>query len=219
MLLQAVQLSRSFRASGTVIQAVSDVQLEMQAGEFCLIQGPSGGGKTTLLAMLGGMLRPSSGQVLWKGVDPYNLSSKRRAALRRSSIGFVFQSMHLLPYLNVVENVALPQADRKLDDQSRNRLQALGLESRLRHRPGQLSAGERQRVALARALAMEPELLLADEPTGNLDPESAALVAQCLEEYRQNGGAVVLVSHHRRDEWKATRRASLEQGRLLFLDR
>ena len=201
-----------FASARGPVTALAGVDLELRGGELCVVRGPSGSGKSTLLLALGGMRRPTEGTVRFRGSDVYAGPLATRDAYRERSVGFVFQGMHLLPYLNALENAALPRRARRSDVQAR--LEVLGLGPRLHHRPGALSAGERQRVALARALAGEPELLLADEPTGNLDPESAAIVLAELEAFRARGGAVALVTHERELPFTPTREHSLVAGHL-----
>ena len=216
-LLSSTDLRREFRRGQEVIRAVSGVTLQVAAGDYMRIHGSSGAGKSTLLYVLGGMLRPSSGSVQIEGQDLYALSAGHRRAIRNRTIGFAFQGMHLLPYLSAVANVALGCVGRTKGEslrQAHDSLEALGLESRSGHRPGELSAGERQRVALARALVAAPALLLADEPTGNLDDESAQLVCGQLEGFRKQGGAVVLATHDARLDQGPTRRYELRAGCL-----
>ncbi len=199
LLLDVQALRRSFRASrrAAEVLALDGLDLSIEAGEFVVLRGPSGCGKTTLLLTLGGLRRPTSGSVHFEGEDLFLLPSARRCALRRGPIGFMFQEMHLLPYLDAQANVALAAAGSTSQRSSRAAeiLSELGLAGRLKHRPAQLSAGERQRVAVARALAQDPSVILADEPTGSLDPENAEAVMEQLQRYQQSGGTVVLVTH------------------------
>ena len=180
------------------VTALAGIDLHIEQGRFIVLRGPSGSGKTTLLLSIAGMLHPTSGRVLYDGRDLYAMSRGRRARLRARQIGFVFQTFHLIPYLSVSDNVALAGRaagsgpGREYQD---SLLSNLGLADRRSHRPAQLSSGERQRTALARALANRPRLLLADEPTGNLDPDHARRVLDHLDEFRRGGGTVVLVTH------------------------
>ncbi len=200
-MLVARGITREFRnRRGARIVAVAPTDLEVRDGEYVAIVGASGSGKTTLQLMLGAMLTPSSGEVVLGGQDVYAMSDAERAALRREQIGFVFQSFHLVPYLSARENVQVPLwlagvAPGEQVARADTLLSQLGLGERADHRPGELSAGQRQRVALARTLANEPALVLADEPTGNLDPESALVVADFLYERSRAGAAVVVVTH------------------------
>ena len=205
------------RASGDV-RSLRGVDLSVRPGEFITIRGPSGCGKTTLLLMLGGMLHPSSGRISVAGQDVYALDARRRAQLRASSIGFVFQMFHLVPYLSVLENVIL--ASSLLDgtvsrDRSRALLKQLGLSGREDHKPSELSAGERQRTAIARALVNRPKLVLADEPTGNLDPENAGEVFRYLSEFHHSGGTVLVVSHGSMAESFSDRVIHMREGNIV----
>ncbi|MEM7316055.1 MAG: ATP-binding cassette domain-containing protein, partial [Planctomycetota bacterium] len=158
-------------------------------------QDPSGSGKSTLLLIAGGMMRPSSGTVSHNGEDLYSLSPAERTVWRRKHVGFVFQQIHLLPYLNVRDNIRLSAG--KISKSELNRwLSQLELADRATHRPAELSVGEQQRVALIRAIIGKPALLMADEPISHLDPESAGLVVEALDAYRTDGGAVMMVTHH-----------------------
>ncbi len=182
------------------VRSLDKVTLEVKAGEFLVLRGPSGCGKTTLLLTAGGMLRPTSGRVMLEGRDLYALDQRERNRVRRQTIGFVFQMFHLLPYLNVRENILLaansdPEGTAARRELARALLERLGLESRAHHRPCALSTGERQRTAIARALLNRPRLVLADEPTGNLDPENATEVFRQLQEFHRAGGTVLLVTH------------------------
>jgi ABC-type lipoprotein export system ATPase subunit len=177
------------------VTALSPFDLNMEKGEFVAIKGASGSGKTTLLLALGGMLRPTEGEIKYKGANLYELSSSELGNYRSNEVGFVFQMFHLVPYLNVEENVRLAVSNGNQTSQPLELLDQFGLSDRLTHTPGELSAGERQRVALARALVNEPEMILADEPTGNLDPENDRQVFKYLSEYHQKGGTVAVVTH------------------------
>lgn len=199
-LIEVAELRRSFRgpARSGDVHALAGVDLCIDRGEFVVLRGPSGCGKSTLLLTLGSLRRPTTGSVRFGGRDLYALPASERRKLRAGPIGFVFQEMHLLPYLDARANVALGVrgvSKSEAATRAREVLQDLGLGDRLAHRPSQLSAGERQRVAVARALVREPEVILADEPTGSLDPESAALVLALLCRFHGGGGTVVLVTH------------------------
>ena len=199
-MIRLTDVSKVYRKSGKEIRALDGLSLSVSRGEFVAVRGPSGSGKTTLLLTAGGMIRPTAGHVLLDGEDLYSLSARRRARLRGEKIGFVFQMFHLLGYLSVLENVlsaglAAGASGRAGKRRAVELLEHVGLGDRLGHRPGELSAGERQRVAMARALMRRPELILADEPTGNLDPDSASAVMSYLGEYHRDGGTVLLVTH------------------------
>ncbi|MEM7261304.1 MAG: ABC transporter ATP-binding protein [Planctomycetota bacterium] len=215
-MIRAIELNKSYEARPTQVAALSDVSVSLSKGEFLTVRGPSGAGKSTLLFSLGAMLEPDSGRVEIGGVDVYGASERERNALRRDRIGFVFQRFHLVPYLSVLENVLLgsesPSAE--LREKARSRLGVLGLGSRLEHLPSELSAGESQRCALARALLSEPTFVLADEPTGNLDPETSETVIDELRAYRDAGAGVLVVSHGPLAAEAADRVLTLRAGRL-----
>ena len=177
------------------VTALAPIDLEVKQGEFVAVKGVSGSGKTTLLLMLGGMLRPTQGKVLFEGADIYSQPGPARAEYRATEVGFVFQMFHLVPYLNVAENIQLAVRNGNAGNRPSELLEQFGLGHRLTHTPGELSAGERQRVALARALVNQPRLILADEPTGNLDPENERQVFEHLGAFHQSGGTVILVTH------------------------
>ena len=204
-MIRLTEVSKAYHKAGKEIRALDAFSLAVARGEFVAVRGPSGSGKTTLLLTVGGMIRPTAGEVLLDGRELYSLSAGQRARLRAEKIGFVFQMFHLLGYLSVLENVRSaclaggrqrPGASRSAArDRAIELLEHVGLADRLAHRPGELSAGERQRVAMARALMRRPELILADEPTGNLDPDSASAVMSYLGDYHRDGGTVLLVTH------------------------
>jgi len=194
------------------VTALSPFDLNMEKGEFVAIKGASGSGKTTLLLALGGMLRPTEGEIKYKGANLYELSSSELGNYRSNEVGFVFQMFHLVPYLNVEENVRLAVSNGNQTSQPLELLDQFGLSDRLTHTPGELSAGERQRVALARALVNEPEMILADEPTGNLDPENDRQVFKYLSEYHQKGGTVAVVTHGSTADEFADRIVKLKAG-------
>ncbi len=197
------EVDKTYRASGAAVRALAGVSLEIPVGEFAVVRGPSGSGKTTLLSLVGGLATPTGGRVRVADEDLGAMSSGLRAAFRARRIGFVFQTFHLVPYLSVWDNVALaaiPDEHASAKDRARELLARFRLEHRLAHRPGELSTGECQRVAIARALLNRPSLLLADEPTGNLDSENAASIVELIAAYHREGGTVVLVTH---EEWIA----------------
>lgn len=220
MLLQLEQISKTYTGKAGQVQALSDVSLNLDAGEFVAVQGPSGCGKTTLLLTAGGLLRPDAGRVLIDGENPYGLDSDARAKFRGRSIGFVFQQFHLVPYLDVLDNVlaptlALGDSQEDVHQRAWQLIEHLGLTDREHHVPSELSSGERQRAALARALLNKPRLLLADEPTGNLDHQNADAVLGYLKEFADSGGAVLLVTHDDRAVPFAQRVIRLRDGRTV----
>ncbi|MGK0184856.1 MAG: ABC-type lipoprotein export system ATPase subunit [Verrucomicrobiales bacterium] len=208
-------LTKSYRTKGGgSLDVINGLNLEVGSGEFVVIRGPSGCGKTTLLLALGGMLRPSSGKILIGGTDVYALDSRARAAFRASSIGFVFQMFHLIPYLDVLENVLLGISNQSVSgdrQRAEQLIDRLGMSPRRFHRPSELSAGERQRVAIARALINQPKLILADEPTGNLDPDNADEVVGYLADYKADGGTVIMVTHGSNADQTADRIIQLDE--------
>jgi len=217
-MIRCDEVTKIFRKNGAEVVSLDRFTAEVAEGEFVAVRGPSGCGKTTLLLTLGGMQRPSAGSVQLGGRDLYALSPSERARLRSSEIGFVFQMFHLVPYLDLLGNVLLACPGKPSDAVRRRAgelMDELGLAKRASHRPGELSAGERQRLAVARALLNRPKLILADEPTGNLDPENAAEVIRHLAEFHRGGGTVVLVTHGAAADAHADRTLRLEQGRVL----
>ena len=217
-MIRCDEVTKIFRKNGSEVTSLDRFTAEIGTGEFVAVRGPSGSGKTTLLLTLGGMQQPSAGLVQFGGRDLYALSPADRAGLRSAEIGFVFQMFHLVPYLDLMGNVLLASPGKPgqaLRQRAAGLLDELGLAERATHRPGELSAGERQRLAVARALLNRPKVILADEPTGTLDPENAAEVIRHLGEFHQAGGTVVLVTHGTAAETHADRILRREQGRLL----
>ena len=218
MMIRCDEVTKIFRKNGSEVTSLDRFTAKVAEGEFVAVRGPSGSGKTTLLLTLGGMQRPSAGSVQLAGRDLYALSPAERARLRSSEIGFVFQMFHLVPYLDLLGNVLLAcpgKPSAEVRQRASGLMDELGLADRASHRPGELSAGERQRLAVARALLNRPKLILADEPTGNLDPENAAEVIRHLAEFHRGGGTVVLVTHGAAADAHADRTLRLEQGRLV----
>ena len=217
MLISLDHITKTYTGDTGPIVAVDDVSVSVEAGEFVAVVGPSGCGKTTLLLVAGGLLRPEDGEVNIDGTDPYSLSGEQRARFRAEQIGLVFQQFHLVPYLNVLDNVmapALVTGETSARERAETLVERFGLTDRLGHRPGQLSTGERQRVALARALLNEPRVILADEPTGNLDGDNSEQVLQALKAFTDEGGAVLLVTHDPDAVAFAGRQVMLQGGQL-----
>jgi lipoprotein-releasing system ATP-binding protein len=201
MSLKATQLTKDYPTRAGALAVLRGIDLELARGEAAVVMGPSGSGKSTLLHILGTLDAPTGGTVLLDGQDPFRLSEPALADFRNRHIGFIFQDHHLLPQCSVLENVLLPtlvsREDRaEAERWARELLGRVGLAGRLEHRPAELSGGERQRVAIARALVRKPFLLLADEPTGNLDRTTAASVGQLLVELHQEQRTVLLVVTH-----------------------
>ena len=217
-MIQLGKVCKTYGVLSKPTHALKDVDLNIGKGEFCIITGPSGSGKTTLLLGIGGMLRPSSGSVTIKGLDIYSMNSSERTRFRASNIGFVFQTFYLIPYLNVLENVLLSarlRRDRSGHRKAEELIDQLGITDRIQHKPSELSAGECQRVAMARALILQPEIILADEPTGNLDPDNSLEVINILEDYHKGGGTVILATHGKDAVQYADRIFSLNKGEIV----
>jgi putative ABC transport system ATP-binding protein len=197
-MLEFREVSKFFQGPDGQVQALKSVSLSVGASELVVVQGPSGCGKTTLLLTAGGLLKPNSGTVFIDGENPYHLGMNRRSTLRAEKIGFVFQQFFLVPYFSVLENVLAPSAARPqagVLERARELICHFNMEHRINHLPNQLSTGECQRTALARALLNNPKLILADEPTGNLDEENGKIVLGYLSEFADDGGAVLIVTH------------------------
>jgi putative ABC transport system ATP-binding protein len=215
---RAEGLTKCYRRGVEEVRALDGVELTLEAGEFVAVVGPSGSGKSTLMNLLGCMDRPTAGRLWIAGEEVAGLGDAGLTRMRRAHIGFIFQQFHLLPTLTVLENVLLPASfgGRKVDGSARARvlLERVGLGRRLHHRPSQLSGGEMQRVAVARALINSPKLLLADEPTGNLDTEASAVVLDLFRALHAEGLTVVLVTHNPELAARAGRVIRLRDGRI-----
>jgi len=218
--IEAHGLTKIYGDNGNSVRAVDGLSFEIQAGEFVAVMGESGSGKSTLLSILGGLLSPNQGSLIADGLDLYRLSRDQRANFRREFLGFVFQSFHLLPYLTVIENVMLPLATAKLG-RKRSRAMALaalervGLASKAGRLPDQISGGEQERTALARAIVNQPPILLADEPTGNLDSKTSGQVIEMIGELNREGMTVVMVTHSAACARAAGRILTMSDGRLV----
>ncbi|MYF70182.1 MAG: ABC transporter ATP-binding protein [Proteobacteria bacterium] len=219
-MIELQQVSRHFQVGDQTVHALDHVDLTIESGEFISIMGPSGSGKSTLLNILGLLDRPTHGSYRLNGADVAKLDDSRLADQRQQNIGFVFQSFHLIPRLNALENVELPMvlagvpmASRR--ERARQVLQSMGLGERLDHRPDQLSGGERQRVAIGRAIVMNPKVLLADEPTGNLDSQSSKEVIDILHRLNRDGLSLLVVTHDPEIGGQARRRLAMRDGRII----
>ncbi len=218
--LEAVDVTRSYQLDGVTVQALRGVSVRIDRGDYVAVVGPSGSGKSTLMHLLGGLDRPTTGVLRVGGRDIAALSEDELAQVRNATIGFVFQAFQLLGRTSAVDNVAMPLVYRGLRRSERRRLaraalERVGMGHRLDHRPGQLSGGEQQRVAIARALVGDPQVLLADEPTGNLDTRTGEQVLALLEELnREQEVAVVLVTHDREVAARARRQIRVRDGQL-----
>ncbi|WP_273186932.1 ABC transporter ATP-binding protein [Hyphomonas adhaerens] len=219
--LELLGIKRVYKTAAGELNVLSDADLKLQAGELVGLIGPSGSGKSTLLHTAGLLERPEAGAVLLDGIDCLKLDDKARTAMRRSKIGFVYQFHHLLPEFNAADNVAMPLmiagVSRKAARETALELLAeMGLDHRADHQPGQMSGGEQQRVAIARALANTPRLVIADEPTGNLDPTTTARVfATFIKMAREEGAAVLVATHNHALTTHMDRVLTLEDGKLV----
>jgi lipoprotein-releasing system ATP-binding protein len=221
-IVRASSIGKSYRDNLSNLEVLKDISFTVVQGEFLVIQGPSGAGKSTLLHILGGLDNPTCGAVYFRGTDIYTLDENTRSAFRNQQVGFVFQFFHLLPELNALENVLLPGILKSWWERKKSSvvalelLERLGLSSRLKHRPQALSGGEQQRVAIARALINRPQLLLCDEPTGNLDSENGKKILQLLIELNQSQKiTIVMVTHDQDIAGGASRVMHLKDGIIL----
>ncbi|MBW2508738.1 MAG: ABC transporter ATP-binding protein [Deltaproteobacteria bacterium] len=222
-LVSVQNVSKSFEHEGRSLEVLQGIDLDIASGEMVTIVGPSGAGKSTLLHLIGTLDLPTEGRIFYEGQDVTRLGSSELAEFRNQSIGFVFQFHHLLPEFTALENVLMPgliQGRRRLEERARQLLDEVGLSARLTHRPGELSGGEQQRVALARALLMKPKLVLADEPTGNLDSQTSESVqALFLDLNRRHGTTFLIVTHSRDFAAMMPRRVSMKDGRIVSDER
>lgn len=218
-MLKANAVSRIFKRKHGTVVALDNVSLEIKEGEFVSIIGPSGSGKSTLLLMLGGMSHPDQGTVLWQNQSIYDWDITQRSKWRGTSVGFVFQSFNLVPYLTVHQNVSVGYSlanNGTIHNQSIDSiLQELDLTARKDHLPSELSVGQQQRVALARALVKKPRLILADEPTGNLDPETGKEVMEIIKRQHATGTTVVIITHDPNISKQAQRTVKIVEGEIV----
>jgi putative ABC transport system ATP-binding protein len=217
--IELKNITRTFQLGDTTVRALSSVSVAIEAGEYVAIMGPSGSGKSTMLNLLGLLDRPNIGRYQLEGRDVTTLTSDEQAAVRRNRIGFVFQSFHLVPRLTAAENVALPLMLAGMTPEARRQrvddaLEKVGLTSRAGHRPDELSGGQRQRIAIARAIIMKPAMLLADEPTGNLDRHTGQEVIELLEALNNAGTTLIVVTHDPAMGRRARRRLLMVDGVL-----
>jgi putative ABC transport system ATP-binding protein len=216
----ADHLTKTFGAGAAAVPAVSDISFHVDPGEFIAIMGESGAGKSTLLGILGAMNAPSSGRLVVDGIDVYRLHAEQQADFRREYLGFVFQSFHLVPYLTVLENVMLPVVVTRRSKKEKRALalEALaqvGLADKADRLPGEISGGEKERVAVARAIVNEPPILLADEPTGNLDSKTSREVMRMFQRLNDSGMTIIMVTHSAECAGHARRILRIADGRLV----
>lgn len=220
MLLEVKSLEKSYPRGDQTVNALRGVSLEIKEGQFVSIMGPSGSGKSTLLHLMGGLDRPTRGQVILKGEAIDQLSDDALSLFRRKKLGFIFQFFNLLPTLSALENVALPrlldgQTMKSIEPKAKELLETMGLSHRMHHKPDQLSGGEMQRVAIARALVSDPLLLLADEPTGNLDSKTGESILKILKDMSEKmGKTIVMVTHDPKAAATGNRLIRLRDGNL-----
>jgi len=224
-LLSATNLHKTYRMGSQDLHVLRGVDFQIARGEWIAIVGASGSGKSTLLHILGALDRPTDGEVMYDGRQIFALSRLQQDAYRNKHVGFVFQQYHLLPELNVLENVTISamigegffgwqKKKKAAREQAMKIIESLGMKDRIKHRPGKLSGGERQRVAIARALVNNPDVLLADEPTGNLDADTGKQILDVFRELHNTGQAIVMVTHDDRVAKQADRQVRLESGKL-----
>jgi putative ABC transport system ATP-binding protein len=218
--IKAENLSKKYGTGELAVAAVSEANFEIDAGEFVAIMGESGSGKSTLLSILGTLNSPTSGHLTVNGQDVYALGQDERADFRRQSVGFVFQNFNLLSYLTLMENVMLPLATLKAKKREKQRmaynaLERVGLAEKIKRLPGQVSGGEQERVAIARAIVNKPPILLADEPTGNLDTKTGRLIMEFLRSLNNEGITIVMVTHSAEYSHFAGRTLHMSDGMLV----
>jgi len=218
--IELIDVRKVYRIGGEEVYAVNGVSMRVEEGEFLCIMGASGSGKTTLLSLMGCLDRPTSGKVLIDGIDTTALSDRELTDIRRDKIGFVFQQYHLIPTLTAFENVELPMLLKGVPKEERERkamklLEIMGIANAANRKPSELSGGMQQRVAIARALANDPEILLCDEPTGNLDTKSGEVVMNLIKEQNERGVTVVLVTHDPEIARYAERVVRIRDGRII----
>jgi putative ABC transport system ATP-binding protein len=219
-LIEITNLKKQYTSGNEVVEALRGVDITIETGEFITIMGQSGSGKSTLLSVLGGMNHPTTGEVEMAGVNIYQLPGEKLADFRAQSLGFVFQSFHLISYLTAIENVMLPLAIVKMStgakkSAARKSLERVGLGSKLDRLPNQLSGGEQERVAIARAIVNNPHILLADEPTGNLDSKTSEEVMALFRELNDAGQTVVMVTHNTGNGAYSDRTITLKDGMVV----
>ena len=223
-MIDVSDVTKSYTIGGNQVNALNDVCLEISEGDFMAVTGPSGSGKSTLLYTLGGLLTPNTGRVLVNESDIYSLNQRMRAKFRRDNVGFIFQTFELLPYLTALENVMLPLSidgvsDWEQEDRAYDSLEKVGLDERADHKPTELSGGEQQRVAVARGLVNDPKILLADEPTGNLDQKTGDGIMGLLSDLNDEGQTIVFVTHDQSRTVIANKVIGMIDGGIMTVNR
>ncbi len=218
-LIEINKLNKTYESGGECVPALCDVDLNIEKGEFISVMGPSGSGKSTLLTILGGLSHPTTGDVVVDGIPIYKLPLEKLADFRREYLGFIFQSFQLIPYLTVVENVMLPlsitqRTNREQMEMAEGILEKIGLRGKGKRLPDQLSGGEQERVAIARALVNSPPILMADEPTGNLDSKTGKEIMDLFKSLNKEGQTIVMVTHNPESMAFSTRTLFLKDGRV-----
>ena len=219
-MISVKNLKKTYLLGGEEVHALDDVSLSIKEHEFVAIIGQSGSGKSTFMNMLGCLDRPDSGKITLDGTDILKCKEKELSVIRNKKIGFIFQQFHLLPKLSALENVELPliyqgMQTKKRREKAVKALKAVGLEKRMNHKPNQLSGGQQQRVAIARALVGEPSLILADEPTGNLDSRSGKEIMMLLHNLYEEGNTIVLITHDNNVAMEAPRQVQISDGKII----
>ena len=211
-MIELRNISKEYVKGKEVFTALKDISFKIGKGDFCFVTGPSGAGKSTLLYVIGGLIRPDSGVALYNGRDIYSMNSTDVNLYRKKNLGFMFQQFHLMPYLTVAGNIKLACSGKKQAEKTGYYLEKCSLAAVSKKYPSELSVGEKQRTAFIRAIISDPEILLADEPTGNLDQLNSDVLMSLVKEYYDGGGTVVMVSHNREFEKYATMSIELSQG-------
>jgi len=213
-MIELLNISKKYKKGIDVFTALKDISLKIGRGDFCSVIGPSGAGKSTLLYVIGGLIHPDSGSVSFEGKNIYNLTPVEGNRYRKKHLGFMFQQFHLMPWLNIEENIRLACWDNKQQEKIEYYLDRCSLEELKNKYPSELSVGEKQRTAFIRAIISKPDILLADEPTGNLDTTKSEILMSLVKEYNSEGGTVIMVSHDPGIVRFANKSISLNKGRL-----
>jgi putative ABC transport system ATP-binding protein len=216
-MLEIQNITKRYRNGSQSFAAIDDVSFKVENGDSLSVIGHSGSGKSTLLNAIGGLIHPDEGKVLFEGKDIYSLSQKQLDEFRKIRIGFVFQQFHLIPYLTVSENISMSCREKSQSEKIGLYLEQCSLSEQKNKYPSELSVGEKQRTAFIRAIISQPELLLADEPTGNLDPANSRILLKMISDFHKAGGTVILVSHDPAVSEFATKTITLEKGRIKML--